>query len=220
MVAKANAAITNVNWIFPANTIPAPSQPIAADLSIYSTNNFLGWTSANSGLTEAFILNPGNTTSLEFSYKGNHSAYLNGSTLTLTSTISGVATGHSLTNIQLAYDTKWDKTGNTLTETWAYSLNGGVFLNLQTNAVTGNAWHTATASLAGLLLHNGDTIAFRNTFSGAAGNNGNLDFDNIRITSAVAPEPSPLALTTLGLSVAGLFAMFTKTPRLTKSIRQ
>jgi|GEM_PF-4057099 hypothetical protein len=205
MVAKANATITNASWTFPASTSPGPAQPIAADLAVDSINDLLGWTEANNGLTEAFVLNPGKTTALEFSYNGNHSAFLNGSTLTLSSTISGLPTGYSLTGIQLIFDTKWSMTANTVTETWAYSLNGGAFLNFETTAVTGNVWQTAASPLTGLLLHNGDTLAFRSTFSGAVGNNGNLGFDNILITSASAvPEPSSLALAALGVGLAGL----------------
>ena len=80
MVAKAGAAITNASWTFPASTSPGPTQPIAADVSVDSINNLLGWTEANSGLNEAFVTNPGKTTAFEFSYNGNHAAYLNGST--------------------------------------------------------------------------------------------------------------------------------------------
>lgn len=117
MVAKTSATVTNASWTFPATTTPAPSQPIGADLSIYSTNNNLGWTLFDSSLNVAFVPNPGDTTALEFSYNGNHSAYLNGSTLTLTSTISGLVTGSTLTSIQLSYDTKWNKTATSVTET-------------------------------------------------------------------------------------------------------
>lgn len=204
MVAKAGAAITNASWTFPASTSPGPTQPIAADVSVDSINNLLGWTEANNGLNEAFVTNPGKTTAFEFSYNGNHAAYLNGSTLTLSSTISGLPAGYSLTTVQLTTDTRWSMTANTVTETWDYSLNGGAFLNFGTIAATGNIWQTTTSPLTGLVLHNGDTLAFRNTFSGAAGNSGNLDFDNILITSVVVPEPSSLALTALGISLAGL----------------
>jgi hypothetical protein len=96
-------------------------------------------------------------------------------------------------------------TGNTVTETWAYSLNGGTFLKFETNAVTGDVWQTAGSSLTGLGLQNGDTIAFQDTFSGAAGNNGNLDFDNILITLELIPEPSSLALAGLCISLWGLW---------------
>ena len=95
-------------------------------------------------------------------------------------------------------------TANTVTETWAYSFNGGAFLNFGTIAATGNVWQTTTSPLTGLVLHNGDTLAFRNTFSGAVGNNANLDFDNILITSVVVPEPPSLALAALGASLTGL----------------
>lgn len=199
MVAKASATVTNADWTFPSTTIPAPSQPIGADLSIYSTNDILGWTLFNNSVNVAFVPNPGETTALEFSYNGNHSAYLNGSTLTLTTTISGLAAGSSLTGIQLSYDTKWNKTASTLTETWAYSLNGGAFIDFDTIGVTGNVWQPEVSLLSGLTLQNGDTIIFRNTFSGAAGNNGRLDFDNIQFTSLVVPEPSFLALALLGV---------------------
>jgi PEP-CTERM motif len=211
MVAKAGATITNADWTFPASTSPGPSQPIAADLATFSINDFLGWTAAGSHLNETFVSNPGKTTALEFSYNGNQASSLNGSTLTLTNTISGLATGFSLTGIQLSYDTKWSNTGNTVKETWAYSLNGGTFLNFQTNTVTGSAWLTTDSPLTGLLLQDGDTIAFRDTFSGATGNGQSLDFDNILITSAGSiegiapvPEPSSLALAAMGISLAGL----------------
>lgn len=205
VVVNASATITNASWTFPTTTTPAPSQPIAADLSIYSTNDNLGWTEADPRLAEDYVLNPGYTTALEFSYNGNHSAYLNGSTLTLTSTISGLASGYSLAGIQLSYDTRWNMTGNSLTETWAYSLDGGAFQNFETNTVTGNVWQTEGSPLSGLTLNNDDTIVFRDTFSDAAGNNGNLDFDNILITSEIIPEPSSLALAGLCISFAGLW---------------
>ena len=203
VAANASATATNADWIFPATTTPAPSQPIAADLSVYSTNDNLGWTEADARLAESFILNPGNTTALEFSYNGNHPAYLNGSTLTLTATIAGLNTGSSLTNIQLSYQTRWNKLLNTLTETWAYSLDGGAFINFETDAVTGNVWRLDGSVISGLMLTNGDTILLRDTFSGAAGINGNLDFDNIQISSQVIPEPPSLALVALSISLAG-----------------
>jgi hypothetical protein len=96
-------------------------------------------------------------------------------------------------------------TGNSVTETWAYSLNGGGFKNIETNAVSGNVWQTEGVSLTGVVLHNGDTIAFHDTFSGAAGNNGNLDFDNIVFTSESIPEPSSLALAGLGICLTGMW---------------
>jgi hypothetical protein len=212
VVAQARAIDTNADWTFPTGTTPGPNQPIAANLSTNSIDDYLGWIVANSGknnLAASFVSNPGSTTALEFSYNGNHPEFLNGSALTLTTTFSGLPTGSSFTNIQLSYDNKWNKTGNTLTETWAYSINGGAFLNFLTNGIAGNAgWQTTTASLAGLQLQNGDTIAFRDTFSGAVGVNGNLDFDNIQITSGSiisVPEPSPLALLALGISFVGVW---------------
>jgi len=101
MAANASTTVANADWIFPAATTPAPSQPIAANLSTYSINDNLGWTESDARLAETFILNPGNTTALAFSYNGNHPAYLNGSTLTLTATISGLNYGNALTNLQL-----------------------------------------------------------------------------------------------------------------------
>jgi hypothetical protein len=199
MVAKANATVTNASWTFPSATTPGPSQPMAADLSIYSTNNYLGWTLFNSSLNVGFVSNPGNTTAFEFSYNGNHSAYLNGSTLTLTSTISGLTAGTWLTNVQLSYDTLWNKTATSVTETWAYSINGGAFIDFDTLTVTGNIWQSQVSPLSGLTLYNGDTIAFRDTITGASGNNGNLDFDNIQLISSVVPEPSSFALVALGI---------------------
>ena len=212
MVANAGATVTNASWTFPAARLPAPSQPIAANLSSYSTNSVLGWTEADNRLAETFVFNPGDTTALEFSYNGNHPAYLNGSTLTLTFTISGLTNDFSLANVQLSYDTRWNKFLNSLTETWAYSLDGGPFVNFETDTVTGNVWQTQGSLLSGLTLKNDDTIVFRDTFSGAAGINGNLDFDNIQIFSEVIPEPYALALVALGISFAGLRRMLRLRP--------
>jgi hypothetical protein len=217
MVAQAKAAVTNASWTFPVSTTPAPSQPIGADLSIYSTNNTLAWIAANTRLSESFVSIPGNTTALEFSYNGNHADYLNGSTLTLTSTISGLASGDLLAGIRLSYDTRWSMTASTLTNSWAYSINGGAFIDFATDAATGNVWQTANSPLIGLTLNNGDTITFRDTFSGAVGNNGNLDFDNIQITSIVVPEPPPLTLAVLGISLAGVRRVLWFRPGLPKS---
>ena len=131
---------------------------------------------------------------------------MNGSSLTLSTTISGLPAGDSLTNIQLSYQTKWDQSGNSVTNVLAYSLNGGALINFDTNSVLGNStWQTDGALLSGLQLQNGDTLVISDTFSGAAGNNGNLDFDNIQITSTtVVPEPSSRVLAGTGFSLAGL----------------
>ncbi|HTY89075.1 MAG TPA: hypothetical protein VMB80_16635 [Candidatus Acidoferrum sp.] len=193
-VAQIQAAVTNAFWAFPTSTTPAPSQPLGADLSYYSTNANLGWFEANSRLNVSFVPNPGTTTALEFSYNGNHADYLNGSSLTLTTTVSGLPTGEWLTGIVLSYDIKWSMTANSLTSTWAYSINGGAYLDFATTTATGNIWQTQSSPLNGIILHDGDIITFRDTFSGAVGNNGNLDFDNLQITSIVVPEPSFLVL--------------------------
>ena len=189
-------------WTFPTNTTPAPNPPIGADLTYYSTNVDLDWVAFNSRLAVSFVPNPGETTALQFSYNGNHSDSLNGSTLMLTATISGLASTQWLTGIVLSYDIKWSTTASTLTDTWAYSINGGPYTDFLTNTATGNVWQTVTTPLSGLRLDNGDTITFRDTFSGAAGNNGDLDFDNIQMTSIVVPEPSIGVLAALGVGVA------------------
>jgi hypothetical protein len=205
MVASARATVTNASWTFPASTTPAPSQPISADLSIYSVNDVLGWTLADNRLAVAFVAHAGLTTALDFSYNGNHPAYLNGSILTLTSTISGLPSGDWLADIQLSYDTRWNKTANTVTETWAYSINGAAYINFDTVAVTGNVWQTEVIPLSGLTLNNGDTLILRDTITGAAGSNGNLDFDDFKMTSEIVPEPSSLALVLLSVGSAGLW---------------
>jgi hypothetical protein len=202
MAARAGAAVTNATWIFPATTTPGPSQPIAANQSSYSVNDNLGWTAASGSLYLSFIARPGYTTALEFSYSGNHPDYLNGSILTLTFTISGVPVGHGLTDFQLSYDTRWNKAANTVTETWSYSVNGSAYVNFDTAAATGNVWQTETIQLSGVTLNNSDTLTLRSTLSGAAGNNGALDFDNFEMTSNIVPEPSALALVALTLSMA------------------
>lgn len=61
--------------------------------------------------------------------------------------------------------------------------------------------------LSGVTLHNGDTLTLRDTFSGATGNNGNLDFDNFQMTSEIVPDLSSLALVALSISMAGLWFM-------------
>lgn len=210
MNGRAGVTFTNALWSFPTNTASTPSQPINVDFSTYSVSNRLTWTEASSKLSEAFVLHPGDTTALEFSYNGNKPDYLNASTLTLTTTISGLAEGDWLEGIQLSCETQWNKTGP-LTETWAYSLNGGAFINFAINDVSGGTWQTFSSSLTGLQLWNGDTITFRSTFTGATGVNGSLDFDNIQITSQIAsdpsvravPEPSAWVLMALGAGLAG-----------------
>ena len=196
------SSITNASWTFPTNTIPAPSQPLAANLAAYSIADKLSWIAANNKLGVSYVAHPSQTTALEFSYKGNHPEYLNGTELQLASTVSGLPTGTFLTDIQLTYDVKWSMTGNTLTNIWSYSINGGSSVIFQTNTVTGNTWETINGSVAGLLLNNGETIAFSDTITGAAGNNGSLDFDNLRVTSDLIPEPKSLGLAMLGLGNA------------------
>jgi len=206
MAASTDAqSVTNASWFFPASTTPGPSQPIAPNQSSYSVNDTLGWTVASGSLYLSFIARPGNTTALEFSYNGNHPEYLNGSTLTLSFTFSGVPVGHSLSDFQLSYDTRWNKTASTVTETWSYSINGSAYINFDTVAATGNAWQTEMIQLSGVTLHNGDILSLRETFSGAAGNNGALDFDNFEMTSTIVPEPSSLGLVALSLSMAWLW---------------
>jgi hypothetical protein len=210
MVASAIATtITNASWIFPTNTISGPSEPIGPDLSTYSTGDFLAWILADSRLNVNFLPNLGEGTALEFSYNGNHSEFLNGSALTITSTVSGLPSGFSLTGIQLSCQTKWNMTGNSINQTWAYSLNGGAFKNFETDVVTGGLWKTGGSLLNGLVMTNGETIAFRDTITGASGNNGNLEFDNIQISSTAVPEPSVSALASLG-GFAALIAFLRK----------
>ena len=205
MAARAGAAVTNASWVFPTTTTPPPSQPIGADLSIYTTNDVLGWTLINNRLNVSFVSRPGETTALDFSYNGNHSDYLNGSALTLTLTVSGLAAGTWLSDIQISYDTLWNKTASTVTETWSYSINGSAYLNFDTVAATGNVWQAETIQLSAVTLYNGDIITLRETFSGAAGNNGALDFDNFEMTSNIVPEPSSLVLVALSLSTAWIW---------------
>ena len=198
MVAKLSAtSITNVSWTFPTNSISGTSEPVGPGLSTYSTDDYLAWIKANNRLTVNFVPNLGEGTALEFSYNGNHSEFLNGSVLTLTSTVSAPA-DYSFTHIQFSYHTRWSLSGSSITETWAYSLNGGAFKNLETDVAAGDGWHTEGSFLDGLTLTDGETITFRDTISGATGNNGNLEFDNIQISSTIVPEPSAPVLASLG----------------------
>jgi len=78
--------------------------------------------------------------------------------------------------------------------------------------VTGNVWQQEGSVLNALTLTNGDTITLRDTFSGAVGNNGNLDFDNLVISADVIPEPSSLALMALSLGCAGTWLILRSRP--------
>ncbi len=199
MVAKANATtITNVSWTFPTNSISGPTEPVGPGLSTYSTDDYLDWIKANNRLGVNFVPNLGEGASLEFSYNGNHPEFLNGSVLTLSSTISGAPDDLSFTHVQFSYDARWSVSGSSITQTWAYSLDGVTFKNFETDVIAGDGWHTEGSFLDGLTLTDGETITFRDTISGATGNNGNLDFDNIQVTSTVVPEPSAPALASLG----------------------
>ena len=199
MVAKANATtITNVSWTFPTNSISGPTEPVGPGLSTYSTDDYLDWIKANNRLGVNFVPNLGEGASLEFSYNGNHPEFLNGSVLTLSSTISGAPADLSFTHVQFSYDARWSVSGSSITQTWAYSLDGVTFKNFETDVIAGDGWHTEGSFLDGLTLTDGETITFRDTISGATGNNGNLDFDNIQVTSTVVPEPSAPALASLG----------------------
>ena len=194
--------ITNASWRFPTNTIPPPSQPLIADQAVYSIDDNLSWIAASTKLSVSFVPNPGATTALEFSYAGNHADYLNGSILKLSSTISGLPTGSSLSDIQLSYDVKWNMASSTIINIWSYSINGGAPVLFLTNGVSGNVWQTVSSPLAGLTLTNGETITLSDSIKGATGNNGSLDFDNLQITSNYVPEPSPLGLAALGIGNA------------------
>lgn len=152
-----------------------------------------------------FVSHAGNTTALEFGYNGNHPDYLNGSTLTLTTTISGLTAGTWLSNIQISYDTLWNKTASFVTETWSYSVNGSAYISFDTVTATGNAWQTESIQISGITLYNGDILSLRNTFSDATGNNGGLDFDNLMIGYQIVPEPSAFVLVILSLSMAILW---------------
>ena len=199
VVANANATtVTNVSWMFPIGTTAEPSPHMGPGLSIYASADYLDWIPANKKLSVSFVPNLGGGSALEFSYDGNHPNYLNGTTLTLTSTVTGLPSRSSLRNIKLSYDSKWNIIGNTVTESWAYSLNGGAYKNFETDAVTGGLWQTEGSILNGIILNNGDTIALRNTIGGAVGNNGELELDNIRLTSVLMPEASSTVLASFG----------------------
>ena len=198
-VANVNATvITNVVWTFPAGTTAEPGPSMGPGLSIYSSADYLDWIVASKKLSVSLVLNLGGGSALELSYNGNHPDYLNGTTLTLTSTVTGLPNRSSLRNVKLSYDSKWNIIGNTVTESWAYSLNGGAFKNFGTDAVTGNLWQTEGSVLSGIILNNGDTLALRNTISGAGGSNGKLELDNIRLTSVLMPEASSTVLASFG----------------------
>jgi hypothetical protein len=172
----------------------------------YSVNDVLNWTAGGSHLTESYVSNPGRTTALEFPYAGNQASSMNNTTITLSTTITNLLTGSFLTGIQMSYETKWSNTGTPITQTWAYSLNGGAFTNFMVNSISGNAWQTNSASFTGLQLQNGDTFVLRDTLTGASGNGQSLDFDDFMISSAgftPVPEPSGVALL-LTAGVAGL----------------
>ena len=190
--------ITNVSWSFLTGSTAEPSPPLEPGLSIYSSADYLDWIATSKKLSVSFVPNLGGGSALEFSYHGNHPDYLNGTTLTLTSTVSGLPNRFLLRNIKLSYASKWNMIGNPVTETWAYSLNGRDFKNFETDVVTGNFWQTEGSILDGIILTNGDRIALRNTISGALGSNGKLELDNIRLTSVLMPEPSSTVLASFG----------------------
>jgi hypothetical protein len=203
MVAKVSAiTFTNVSWTFPYSTNSGPSEPVRPGLSTYSTDGYLNWILANNKLAVNYVPNMGDGTALDFSYTGNHPEFLNNSMLTLTTTVSGIPAGVSFTHIQFSYDTRWSLSGSSLTETLAYSLNGGAFIKFETDVVAGDLWHTEGSLFNGVTLTDGDNITVRDTISGATGNNGNLEFDNIQISSTVVPEPSVPVLASLGGFVA------------------
>ncbi len=213
MALSAEATVTNALWTFPSATTPGPVQPIAPDVKTFSTNAALTWVAGGTHLNEAYVLNPGKTTALEFNYSGNQASSMNGTTMTLASTITGLTVGATLTNISLTYETKWSNTSASMTQTWAYSINGGSFTNFYTDTVTGASWQTNTYTFTGLHLQDGDTVTFRDTFSGASGNGQALDFDDLEIAAAgvsPVPEPSVIALALLGGVAALRFVRQTK----------
>jgi len=119
----------------------------------------------------------------------------------------------TISTLSVRYDA-YSTAVTALSGTWAYSLNGGAFVNVgatPSSITIGTAAgaDNNTFSLSGLNISPSDSsLVFRLTLSNAAGaNSGSMVFDNMEFdaTSAV-PEPTMYALPLFGLVfIGGIF---------------
>ena len=115
----------------------------------------------------------------------------------------------AMNQFTITYYTRTSAANGSDTSTWAYSINGGAFVNFTTQPSTVAPVSTTTwaASSAFTVSENvsvlvGQTITFRNTLTGATANNVNVNFDTIQVSAV--PEPANVALAVFGLGAVSL----------------
>jgi hypothetical protein len=185
------------DWTFPSSGTPA--NPINATSTLGTTGSPTldgSLFPVNHG-GEAFTTS-GTSDVLQFNYKGNHGASINGQTLSLTLTASTTIVFSGLT-----YSTSFTgaSAGNPLTQTWTYSINGGTSTTLGTVTLTDGNLDNESLSPT-MTLSAGQTITFTDTISGASAINGALNFGEFQLISVnTVPEPVTWALIGFGVVV-------------------
>ena len=107
--------------------------------------------------------------------------------------------------LELSFATRGTATGFN-SQSWAWSTDGVNYTSVGANTANNTStWLVKTVSF-GSSLDNVATAYIKLTFAGAMAASGNNRLDNIQFNAAPVPEPSTLALATLG-GVACLFAL-------------
>ncbi len=119
----------------------------------------------------------------------------------------------NLIDLSLSYATRRSTTGF-VTQTLAYSVNGGTFVNFGTfNPVDSTTFTTASFNLSAIdAIENQASVTFRITFTGATNAGGTNGLDNIQLTGTPVPEPS----TWVGGALALLAIGYTQRRRFVK----
>jgi hypothetical protein len=135
-----------------------------------------------------------------------------GASLTVVSNVNNgdfLTLGFSMTGLEdlvLTYATRRTTTGFN-SDQWSYSIDGLTFtpFGLPVNPTTTTTFDLITRDFSSIsTLDNEATVYLRYTFLGATNSSGNNRIDNVQLNAsaasvAVVPEPSTIALMSLGL---------------------
>ena len=119
----------------------------------------------------------------------------NGSTFTI------LVNGTGFTDFMVSYDVK---KGGVDSFAWQWSTDGSTFATIQfASPGTGSGFNSTTINFSGVTaINNAPAVYLRNSMTGATGQNGRTDFDNIQVSAV--PEPINVALALFGLAFVGL----------------